>query len=441
MLYGHVETYEERIDHRSGCARSRTRPAASSFIPLAFHPENTVFERRGWRQSAGTDDLKVIAVSRLLLDNISHVKAYWIMMGMPLAAVALHFGANDVQGTVVRETIFHAAGATTETEQKIEELVRYVREAGRVPVQRDTLYNELHGGRTDADAAHSGTDARLRGYAGRVVGGRGRPDYPRASRRELARVIRLGRISYVNMAPLFFRLTRRSRRCRVSRPRSTGRFSPGRSTLAPISSIEYARHAPRLKILPRLCVSSEGAVDSIRQLAPRAPAASISSVAVTPESRHVRRPRAPSSCSPRPSTCRLRRARRRDAPDRRRAPVDVRGSDAALRPGHPAEQTGLPMVYAVFACSTLAPPGVARADDALVAHEEARGTPRSWRARRARRTATPRAFSRATSRSSTTGSGRASGPACWMLFELARDAGELERVPELRFVATEAVSA
>jgi aminodeoxyfutalosine synthase len=144
MLYGHVETYEERVDHllRLRALQDETG-GFLAFIPLAFHPENTVFERRGWRQSAGSDDLKMIAVSRLLLDNVPNVKAYWIMMGMPLAAVALHFGANDVQGTVVREEIFHAAGATTETEQKIDELVRFVREAGRIPVQRDTLYNEV----------------------------------------------------------------------------------------------------------------------------------------------------------------------------------------------------------------------------------------------------------------------------------------------------------
>jgi aminodeoxyfutalosine synthase len=144
ILYGHVETYEERVDHllRLRALQDETG-GFLAFVPLAFHPENTVFERRGWTFSAGSDDLKMIAVSRLLLDNIPNVKAYWIMMGMPLAAVALHFGANDVQGTVVREEIFHAAGARTETEQKVEELVRYVREAGRVPVQRDTLYNEL----------------------------------------------------------------------------------------------------------------------------------------------------------------------------------------------------------------------------------------------------------------------------------------------------------
>jgi aminodeoxyfutalosine synthase len=144
MLYGHVETYEERIDHLLRLRDQQDRTGGFlAFIPLAFHPENTVFERRGWRHTTGSDDLKMLAVSRLMLDNIPNIKAYWIMMGMPLAAVALHFGANDVQGTVVREEIFKAAGGRTGTEQKIEELVRYVREAGRIPVQRDTFYSEL----------------------------------------------------------------------------------------------------------------------------------------------------------------------------------------------------------------------------------------------------------------------------------------------------------
>jgi aminodeoxyfutalosine synthase len=144
MLYGHVETYEERVDHMLRLREQQDRTGGFlAFIPLAFHPENTVFERRGWRHTTGTDDLKMLAFSRLMLDNVPNIKAYWIMMGMPLAAVALHFGANDVQGTVVREEIFHAAGASTETEQKVEELVRFVRDAGRIPVQRDTLYNEL----------------------------------------------------------------------------------------------------------------------------------------------------------------------------------------------------------------------------------------------------------------------------------------------------------
>ena len=144
LLYGHVETYEERVDHLLRLRELQDETEGFlAFIPLAFHPENTVFEKRGWTFTAGSDDLKMIAVSRLLLDNIANIKAYWIMMGMPLASVALHFGANDVQGTVVREQIFHAAGASTETEQQVDELVRYVRETGRTPVQRDTLYREV----------------------------------------------------------------------------------------------------------------------------------------------------------------------------------------------------------------------------------------------------------------------------------------------------------
>ncbi len=144
LLYGHVETYEERVDHILRLREQQDRTDGFlAFIPLAFHPENTVFERRGWRHTTGADDLKMLAFSRLMLDNVANIKAYWIMMGMPLAAVALHFGANDVQGTVVREEIFHAAGAKTETEQKVDQLVRFVRDTGRIPVQRDTLYNEL----------------------------------------------------------------------------------------------------------------------------------------------------------------------------------------------------------------------------------------------------------------------------------------------------------
>jgi aminodeoxyfutalosine synthase len=144
MLYGHVETYEERVDHILRLREQQDRTGGFlAFIPLAFHPENTVFERRGWRHTTGADDLKMLAFSRLMLDNVPNVKAYWIMMGMPLAAVALHFGANDVQGTVMREEIFKAAGGRTGTEQKVEELVRFVRDAGRIPVQRDTLYNEV----------------------------------------------------------------------------------------------------------------------------------------------------------------------------------------------------------------------------------------------------------------------------------------------------------
>lgn len=144
LLYGHVETYEERVDHLLRLREQQDKTGGFlAFIPLAFHPANTVFERRGFKFQTGAADLKMLAVSRLLLDNIPNIKAYWISLTLPVAQVALHFGANDVQGTLVREEIFRAAGSTTGTEQELDELVRVVRAAGRIPVQRDTLYNEL----------------------------------------------------------------------------------------------------------------------------------------------------------------------------------------------------------------------------------------------------------------------------------------------------------
>jgi len=144
MLYGHVETYAERVDHLLRLRDLQDETGGFlAFIPLPFHPENTVFERRGWRFSTGYDDLRMIAVSRLMLDNIPNVKAYWIMISTPLAQVALHFGANDIQGTVMEEQIAHAAGAVTPQEEKVQSLVSLIREAGRVPVQRDTLYNTV----------------------------------------------------------------------------------------------------------------------------------------------------------------------------------------------------------------------------------------------------------------------------------------------------------
>ena len=144
MLYNHVENYEERVDHLLRLRELQDDTGGFlAFIPLPFHPENTVFERRGWSHTTGHDDLKMQAVSRLMLDNIPNIKAYWIMISTPLAQVALHFGANDIQGTVVEETIAHAGGATTPTEEKIASLVRVISEAGRIPVQRDTHYNVI----------------------------------------------------------------------------------------------------------------------------------------------------------------------------------------------------------------------------------------------------------------------------------------------------------
>ncbi len=142
MLYGHVENYEDRVDHllRLRALQDETG-GFMAFIPLAFHPENTALSHLP--PTTGFDDLKNIAVARLLLDNIPHIKAYWIMMTPRVAQIAQYFGADDIDGTVVEEKIYHEAGATTSQALTREELVRLIREAGRDPVERDSLYRPV----------------------------------------------------------------------------------------------------------------------------------------------------------------------------------------------------------------------------------------------------------------------------------------------------------
>jgi len=140
MLHGHIETIEERVDHLDRLRRLQDETGGfQTYIPLSFHPENNE-----WSHLPGPtalEELREIAVGRLMLDNVAHVKAYWIMLTIPVAQLALSWGADDVDGTVVEEKIYHDAGATTPEEVEREELVRWIRDAGRVPVERDTLYN------------------------------------------------------------------------------------------------------------------------------------------------------------------------------------------------------------------------------------------------------------------------------------------------------------
>ena len=142
MLYGHIETEEERVEHLLLLRglQDETRGFVA-FIPLAFHPENTALSHVP--KPTGFADLKNIAVARLLLDNFDHIKAYWIMLTPRIAQIALRFGADDIDGTVVEEKIYHDAGATTAQLTTRAELERLIREAGRVPVERDTLYRPL----------------------------------------------------------------------------------------------------------------------------------------------------------------------------------------------------------------------------------------------------------------------------------------------------------
>ena len=139
MLYGHVEPLESRVDHMRRLRELQDRTGGfQAFIPLAFHPKNTDISK-GY--TTGVEDLRALAVGRLYLDNFPHVKAFWINIGAKLAQVSLHFGVDDIDGTVVEEKISHAAGAQTGQEMAVSDLVTMIRQAGRTPVERDTLYS------------------------------------------------------------------------------------------------------------------------------------------------------------------------------------------------------------------------------------------------------------------------------------------------------------
>jgi chorismate dehydratase len=254
-------------------------------------------------------------------------------------------------------------------------------------------------------------------------------------------VIRLGRISYVNMAPLFFSLEAEVREVPGVPTELNAALLAGDVDLAPISSIEYARHADRLRVLPRLCVSSEGAVDSI-QLVSRAPLGSIRSVAVTPES------------ATSVALVRILLPEAEHVPLGEAADARLLIGDAALQsmfedptPHHDLgrlwlERTGLPMVYAVFACPDPAPPGVAEVEDALLAaHRSARERPEELAREASARYGYPAGFLARYFEKLRYRFGPRERAGLLTFFELARDAGELERVPELRFVVSEPVPA
>ncbi len=248
-------------------------------------------------------------------------------------------------------------------------------------------------------------------------------------------MIRLGRISYVNMAPLFFRLDAAVAEVPGVPTELNRALLAGDLDLAPISSIEYARHAERLRVLPRLCVSSEGAVDSI-QLVSRAPLASVRSVAVTPES-------ATSAV-----LVRVLLPKAEQVPFDEGADARLLIGDAALRsmfedptPHHDLgrlwlERTGLPMVYAVFACPDPVPDAVPALEQALLAsHRTARERPEELAREASERYGYPAGFLARYFEKLRYRFGPRERAGLCTFFELARDAGELESVPELRFMS------
>ncbi len=141
MLYGHVETVEERIRHMEEIRKLQDETGGFQvFIPLAYWPQGT---RLGGKRTSAVDDLKTIALARIFLDNFKNIKAYWITLGERLTQVALNYGANDIDGTIEEEKVVHSAGTDAERGHSKEKLIEIIRKAGKVPVERDTFYNEV----------------------------------------------------------------------------------------------------------------------------------------------------------------------------------------------------------------------------------------------------------------------------------------------------------
>ena len=155
MLYGHIEKPYHRIDHLVRLRELQDETSGfQTFVPLAFHPENTGLDHL--KKPSALDDLRTLSITRLMLDNIPHIKAYWIMLGIGTAQTALSYGADDLDGTVRHELIYHDAGATTPEMLTVEDIRRLIEEAGRQPVERDTLYREVHRDPHDSRVWHTG---------------------------------------------------------------------------------------------------------------------------------------------------------------------------------------------------------------------------------------------------------------------------------------------
>jgi CofH subfamily radical SAM domain protein len=238
MLFGHIETDEQRVDHLRQLRELQDETHGfTGFIPFAFEPgEGTVLAHIP--RATAFEQLRNLAVSRIYLDNIDHLTAYWVSMGLPLAQVALSYGVDDLHGTIMREKIFHMAGVTTPEEQTVETLRHIIREAGRDPVQRDSYYNHL------------------RRATGRRVGRR----RPILSAPNELPPVRIGCVGYLNARPL---ITAGRVEVRFDHPAALcQQLAAGELDVALVSSFEYLRH-PIYSIVDGVAIASNGPVYSV----------------------------------------------------------------------------------------------------------------------------------------------------------------------------------
>jgi aminodeoxyfutalosine synthase len=160
MLYGHIETLEQRVDHLRQLRGLQDETAGfTGFVPFAFEPQTTVLAHI--KRASAIEQLRNLAVSRIYLDNIDHLTAYWVSLGLPLAQVSLSYGVDDLHGTIMEEKIFHMAGATTPQQQSIPSLEHAIREARRIPVQRDSYYRHLNGSEQRSTSSRPRSETEL----------------------------------------------------------------------------------------------------------------------------------------------------------------------------------------------------------------------------------------------------------------------------------------
>jgi aminodeoxyfutalosine synthase len=144
MLYGHVETLAQRVDHLRRLRELQDETHGfTALVPFAYEPENNKLTHLGLGRASAFEDLRNLAIARLYLDNFDHITAYWISLGLPMAQVALSYGVDDLHGTIQQERIFHMAGSATPQGQTVAKLEAAIREAGRIPMQRDTFYQRI----------------------------------------------------------------------------------------------------------------------------------------------------------------------------------------------------------------------------------------------------------------------------------------------------------
>ncbi len=223
LLYGHIETLEERLIHMIKLREVQDETGGFlTFIPLAFQPGDTGIKPKNQFTSA-IDDLKTIAISRLMLDNFPHIKAYWVMLTEEVAAMALNFGADDMDGTVGGEKIAHDAGATSPMRIAKDQLIRIIKDAGKIPVERDVYYNPLHL------------------YTDNVI----------------------GKIPYLNSVPFYANFEKRQFRILPLAPRRMGLLADqGQIDAGPFSLMDYIRNEEKLELMD-WCIATRDQVKSV----------------------------------------------------------------------------------------------------------------------------------------------------------------------------------